>query len=254
MKTFLLKIGALFLCTTLFFTACKEDSLEIVDEVTENEEADTSQISLNYPLHNWKLASTPVTGIFEYATASNDWRYNFDRARIAWYRHYTFFCSGQSSCSDSHYTRNVPPNELDDQSNYSGFGNSGSIYTMQIAYFPNERGPYNFNVDELTSDGHLNNPETRWGGLQRSLDHPNFETSNFKFIEFWMLDPLLEDPSNTGSFYINLGTVSEDVLKDGHCSVENALAYSRHTENSDTTIWARISKNRHPSVFTSKHC
>ena len=247
MKTFLLKIGALFLSATLFFTACKDDPVEIVDEVIENGETDTAGIRIDQPLHKWRLASTPVTDAFEYATLSNDWRYNFDRAQIAWYKHDIFVCSGQPSCFDSHYTRNIPPNELDYQSSY-GFGNSGSIYVMQIAYFPNERGPYNYNVDELTPDGNLTNPEIRWSGLQRSLDHPNFETSNFKFIEFWMLDPLLENPSNTGSFYINLGTVSEDVLKDGHCSVENALAYSRHAENSDTTIWARVSKNRHPTT------
>ena len=55
----------------------------------------------------------------------------------------------------------------------------------------------------------------------RRLDTSDFETANIEYIEFWMLDPFIysnKQPDAAqygGDFYINLGEVSEDVLRDG---------------------------------------
>src|SRR5258706_565981 len=71
---------------------------------------------------------------------------------------------------------------------------------------------------------YLQNPKDRWGGIMRAIDQTDFETSNVEYIEFWMQDPFLMKPSSTGGqFYINLGNISEDVLRDGRRQFENGL-------------------------------
>ena len=61
--------------------------------------------------------------------------------------------------------------------------------------------------------GKLYNPQSRWGGIARTLTTNDFEAANIEFIQFWMMDPFNEDANNTtgGDFYINLGNVSEDL-------------------------------------------
>ena len=115
---------------------------------------------------------------------------------------------------------NLPPGQLP------------NIPVFDISYFPTERGPYNFDltpsnytagVDPIS--GKLNNPQSRWGGIMRTLTTNDFEAANIEFIQFWMMDPFNEDSDNStgGDFYINLGNVSEDLLRDGRKSFENGL-------------------------------
>jgi cell surface protein SprA len=122
---------------------------------------------------------------------------------------------------------------------------------LDLAFYPNERGPYNFDtkptnisagIDATASSnaGHivLNKPETRWGGIMRSLTTNDFQAANIEYIQFWMMDPFNEDynnqsqpqyntfhqaPPTNGELYFNLGSVSEDILKDGSMSYENGI-------------------------------
>ncbi|MBL4706521.1 MAG: cell surface protein SprA, partial [Flavobacteriales bacterium] len=80
------------------------------------------------------------------------------------------------------------------------------------------------------TDGKLNNPEDRWGGIMRSLTTNDFEAANIQYIQFWMMDPFNPSQGGTnvhsqnssgGDFYINLGNISEDIIKDGAKSFEN---------------------------------
>jgi len=49
-------------------------------------------------------------------------------------------------------------------------GQTQALFTLDLAYFPDERGPYNFSVD--AQDEQLNNPEQNFGGIMRQLiDH-----------------------------------------------------------------------------------
>ena len=57
--------------------------------------------------------------------------------------------------------------------------------------------------------------------MMRSLETTDFEAANIEYIEFWMLDPFIysrqQGNSNLGGdFYIDLGDISEDILRDGH--------------------------------------
>lgn len=89
----------------------------------------------------------------------------------------------------NHYVREVYVKELypnRQQSNYNGA--TSKLNVLNLAYYPEERGPYNLTLD-LNADGTLRQPETKWGGMMRKLDTPDFEQANIEYIEFWMLDP-----------------------------------------------------------------
>ena len=118
---------------------------------------------------------------------------------------------------------------------------------MDVAYYPNKRGPYNYNVLELDADGTLQNPDNKWAGLMRKVETNDFEAANIEFIEFWMMDPFNADDGDInhsgGDLYFHLGNVSEDILKDGYKSFENGLPTSSTVENVDTTAWGRVPTN-----------
>ena len=63
----------------------------------------------------------------------------------------------------------------------------------------------------------------------RKLDTNDFEQANVEYIEFWMLDPFIysnQQPDARlygGDFYINLGEISEDILRDGKKFYESGM-------------------------------
>ena len=68
---------------------------------------------------------------------------------------------------------------------------------------------------------------------------------NIEYIEFWMLDPFIysnlqPDASHYGGdFYIDLGEVSEDILKDGKKFYESGMPVDG-SSSWTTTQWGRI--------------
>ena len=102
-------------------------------------------------------------------------------------------------------------------------GQTTVINSLDLTYYPTERGPYNFqsaNIDIPT--GTLTNPTNSWAGITRQLTSTDFEQANVEYIEFWLMDPYLDNPSNPGGkLTFNLGNISEDVLKDGKKQYEN---------------------------------
>jgi len=197
----------------------------------------------------WMLSSTPSH--LEYGNLSNDVKYGYNRARLAWYYIDPLFTRRSSSLTPAHikrdldqlsnhyvrevYVREVYPNRDTNQ------GESNTLNILNLAYYPNERGPYNLDPD-LDQQGHLNDPKKRWGGMMRKIDTSDFETSNVQYIEFWMLDPFIytkDDRRYGGDFYINLGDVSEDVLKDGKKFYESGMPVSNASTYTETT-WGRV--------------
>ena len=109
-----------------------------------------------------------------------------------------------------------------------------NISVLNLAYYPEEKGPYNFDTDPglysegMNSDGKLNDPKSRWGGIMREVLTSDFETANIQYIKFWLMDPFVENPDHEGGdLYINLGNISEDILRDSRKSFENGLPGSR---------------------------
>ncbi len=200
----------------------------------------------------WSLASAPQGQDELIPNASNidDLTYGYDRAKLAWYNvDPLFFRNNQ-------YTPTHIANDLDEQSNHyvriiyeeeiwpemeSEYGQPTNISVLNLAYYPKERGPYNFDTD-LNEDGELNTPEKRWGGIQREIETNDFEAANVEFIEFWMMDPFIynEDPNKAGELYFNLGNVSEDVLNDSRKFFEQGLPGPDETSELDQTVWGNI--------------
>ena len=211
-------------------------------------ETTKSGIDVSTP-SSWMLSSTPSN--LEYGTLSNDEKYGYNRALLSWYNIDPLFTRRSSSLTPGHiksdldqlsnhyvrevYIREVYPNKD------TNSGESTTLPILNLAYYPTERGPYNLDTD-MDYNGRLNNPKKRWGGMMRKLDTSDFETSNAQYIEFWMLDPFIytkDDSRYGGDFYINLGDVNEDVLKDGKKFYESGMPVSG-TQTYTETAWGRV--------------
>ena len=58
----------------------------------------------------------------------------------------------------------------------------------------------------------------------RKIEPSDLESANYEYIEFWLLDPYLEDETaEGGDLYFNLGEISEDILKDERKFFENGM-------------------------------
>lgn len=207
-----------------------------------------TKINVSSP-QEWMLASTPSH--LPYGNMTNDVRYGYNRARLAWYNIDPLFTRRSSSLTPSHiktdlnqlsnhyvrevYVREVYPNRD------TNTGESNTLPILNLAYYPDERGPYNLDR-ELSPEGKLLNPEKRWGGMTRKIDTSDFETSNVQYIEFWMLDPFIYNADSArvgGDLYFNLGDVSEDVLKDGKKAYESGMPVGDAKNYAETT-WGRV--------------
>ncbi|MDO1502426.1 cell surface protein SprA [Winogradskyella maritima] len=152
----------------------------------------------------------------------------FDRALMNWYTIDPIFYSGAQrpdGISDNDisdlYTRRVFINEIFPQVDLVQ-GQNAVINTLDLAYYPTERGPYNFDPD--AANGAVLNPLESWAGITRQITTTDFEQANVEYIDFWVQDPFLDNPTNPGGkLTINLGNISEDVLKDGKKQFENGL-------------------------------
>ena len=105
----------------------------------------------------------------------------------------------------------------------------------------------------MNIDGTLLNPEKRWGGIMRKLDATNFEQSNIEYIQFWLLNPFLDeevDNKEGGDLYFNLGEVSEDILKDGYKSYETDCLLMATIHTSRRLCGVRC-QTRHRSLMPS---
>ncbi|TSD64173.1 cell surface protein SprA [Inquilinus sp. KBS0705] len=195
----------------------------------------------------WQISGTPQ--MFPEAQLFNDLSYGYNRARLAFYNIDPIFYTNSGNIPISrtelsnHYVRQVIEQEVF-PFKQSTTGQPLSLSTLNMAFYPTVRGPYNYTTTGINADGTLQNPKNRWGGMFRKLETNDFESLNVGYIEFWMLDPFIYKPaSQGGDLYFNLGSVSEDILKDGRKSLENGLPIDAATANNvDETVWGRVSK------------
>ena len=214
-------------------------------------ESTKTNIDIHYPSY-WRLASTPRADRFPEHALSNDVDYNKNRALLAWYAVDPIFGKPSSNTPKhikddvnlmcDHRTRTVYEEEV--YPNKQVMANADTRLTvLNLSYYPDERGPYNISADEIGYDGKLTNPQDRWGGIMRKLDNTDFEKSNIEYIEFWLMDPFLTNPDAAyegGDLYIDLGDVSEDILRDGKKSFEHGLPLNDSETNMvDYTVWGR---------------
>lgn len=236
--------------------AINKDGTSYIDDF----EGAQSSIDLR-SVTSWRLSSIPQgqPDLFPEAT-NKDLSAGFKRAKTAWYLIDPLFY--QSSSLTPQHIKDNPAmladsrmrlvNQTDVFPNLQQqYGSVSNIPILELAYYPLERGMYNYDTtNTFNPNGTFVNPENRWGGIMRSLTTNDFEQTNIEFIQFWVLDPFNEDAENAnpgahsgGDLYFNLGNISEDILPDSRKSFENGLPPTGTSINDDldTTAWARVS-------------
>ena len=219
-------------------------------------ESTQSNFDLSDP-YPWQLSSVPYDDgtpqLFPEAGLTNNIDYGKSRALLAWYTIDGLFTRKNSSLRpkyittkdlSNHYVRAIETRELFPQRQQS-MSESNTLTVLNMAYYPQERGPYNLDADNINPDGTLQNPEKRFGGMMRKIDQSDFETANVEYIEFWMLDPFIYDRQTAGGdLYFNLGEISEDILKDEKKFFENGLPIDGDTSKVDYTVWGKVPKQQ----------
>ncbi len=213
-------------------------------------EGSISLIDVRNP-NGWFLSSIPQgqSALFPEANFSNDITTGINRASFNWYTIDPMLTRTQSGTTPSYYNTNVFSNNMWRQVFETELfpgktppnGQQVILPVLDIGFYPTERGPYNYDVKPtsnsagIDNNGLLNNPKSRWGGIMRRLETNDFQAANIEYIQFWMMDPYNEDYDVTthpdfnpakkpiGDLYINLGNVSEDIIKDGRMVYENGL-------------------------------
>ena len=230
------------------------------DETTYLDDFENSQSEIDIKgWSNWQLATTPANqpDMFPEGNMNGDVAVNFNRAKLAWYVIDPVFHTGSSATP-----QNIRDNKTIISDNYQrqvlleevfpniSIDNSTprNVATLDLSYYPNERGPYNLDVEGepgissgMLSNGQLDDPQSRWAGITRQLSINNFEEQNIEFIQFWVMDPYLSDPNHSGGdLYFNLGSVSEDLLKDDRQAFENGIDPVRDLTKMDSTVWGYV--------------
>ncbi len=202
----------------------------------------------------WTMSSVPT--MFREYNDKDSVTSGFNRSLLAWYNIDPIFTYRTSSLTPSHiksdleqlsnhYVRAVYVSELypnRQQSTYSGA--TATLPILDLAYYPQERGAYNLTTD-VDINGKLTNPQQRWGGMMRKLETNDFETANVEYIEFWLLDPFIYSSQQSdaaeygGDLYINLGEVSEDILRDGKKFYESGMPVDG-TGTFSRTAWGKV--------------
>ncbi|QBQ40071.1 cell surface protein SprA [Sphingobacterium psychroaquaticum] len=198
----------------------------------------------------WQISGTPR--MFAESNLLNDLSYGYNRALLAYYNIDPIFYNRSSLTPSTinnqelsnHRVREVLEKEIFP---YKESRTGGAIFinTLNLAFYPTLRGPYNYSTTGINSDGHFTSPKTKWGGIFRKLDQTDFEAENIEFLEMWMMDPTLTNTNKAGGdIFFNLGNISEDILKDGRKSLENAVPLTADLSQIDQTNWGYVVKNQ----------
>ena len=224
-------------------------------------EATRTNIDLRFPFNAWTLASTPIgddnNPRFKEGELIDSIDYNKNRARLAWYTiepnlqdrnsANNPLANNIAALSDSR-VRQVFTNELFPQrtTNITDV----QLPTFDLSYYPKERGPYNYNHKDLITDPSdptkvvFNKPSEKWGGIMRALDQTDFETGIIEYVEFWVQNPFNDSTTaRKGKLILNLGNVSEDILKDGRRFYENGMPTPTSPASIDSSTWGRVPVN-----------
>jgi cell surface protein SprA len=224
-------------------------------------ESTATPYSLMSP-QGWKLAATPVADPrFDPSGGKDlDLSAGYKRAKLAWYTvdNQFYRTTGRYKPDNiteddlkNNYVRPVDPDEI-----FQYFQPQQGQYwqpVFDLAYYPRERGQYNYNPN-LTNAGLLaDDPTTHWAGITTAIrTEVDFDKANIEYLEFWMLDPFIDkvivSGKNTGEInttggklVLQLGRISEDVARDSKHAFENGLpADGNLTTGASANEWGYV--------------
>ncbi|MEN8247361.1 MAG: cell surface protein SprA [Bacteroidota bacterium] len=220
---------------------------------------------------SWKVAATPTTSDNRFDLSggvTDDLKFSYKRAKLSWYViDNIFYRTGGAAKPPNindvdlanHYIRPIEPQEIFTQKQLEVINTNYPIF--DLAYFPTERGPYNYNPD-LTTQGLLKDPQSNWGGVTTAIkSEVDFDKSNIEYIEFWLMDPFINSPNGVvldgsanpqpnftgGELIFNLGSVSEDVMRDRRMAFENGLPANGEItpENVTENNWGYVTNKQY---------
>jgi len=214
----------------------------------------------------WFHSAVPqgLPALFPEGDLVGDLGAGFRRAQMSWYVIDPLFFRNNSITPENiansevirsdHRQREVLEQEVFPNRQLAA-GTPTNIPVLDISYYPSERGPYNYNPN-LTADGSLIDPERSWAGITRRITTTDFEASNIETVQFWLMDPFFNasnsqgEPatnvnsvnSTGGELYLDLGNISEDVLRDGRKAFENGLPNNANDATAlvDETPWGVV--------------
>lgn len=200
-------------------------------------EASETQYDLK-STQNWRYASVPQKqpDLFPEVignTSIDRKSWNNFNSRLAYYSlDPVFFRNDKNTPAhltindkSNHYARQILINEVFPNRNIQQ-GTPNIVPTLDLGFYPNERGSYNFNssATDLNADGTFKDPKKTWGGIMRRIETNDFQAANIAYIEFWLMDPFIYNQQNKGQLYFNIGEISEDQLPDNRKSYENGYS------------------------------
>ncbi len=215
----------------------------------------------------WQLASFPENGplinpSMDPINQNHPQSLGYTRAKLSWYVIDQTVYQGSFGIEippedfANNYTRRIRPQELFPTASRAFGANFQNTFDMR--YMPTNRGPYNYQTqqEKLNPDGTFINPKENWGGIMQEvkLNTNDFEAANVEFIEFWLMDPYMDNPNHQGGkFYINLGLINEDILPDQSLSQENGLPTGAEDDPGiiDSTDWGIVPLGNTPTDYFS---
>lgn len=210
----------------------------------------------------WQLCSSPFPNAMGSAYGlTGDLESGKRRALLNWYYIDQLFTSQNSNSAppgvrgnremlSNPYIREVRVEEVFPGRTLT-YGESNVIQTLNLTYYPGERGPYNVNPDFYPAEAVTPAfKQGNWGGIMRKMETTDFEASNVEYLQFWLMDPYMdwkgdgtEIPSGGGKVVIQFGDISEDILRDGRKSYENGVPVDNNAALMDSTVWGRVARN-----------
>ena len=219
---------------------------------------------------SWKLAATPLRDPrFDPSGGKPlDLRSGYKRAKLAWYSiDNQFYRDGRykpenitENDLNYHYVRPIRPDEI--YHNFQAQQGQFQQFTFDVAYYPRERGQYNYNTN-LTNSGLLaEDPTTNWAGITTAIrTEVDFDKANIEYVEFWLMNPFLggefgkvivsgkntgENNTTGGKLILQLGSISEDVARDSKHAFENGLpADGNLTSAASPNEWGYVSNQQY---------
>src|SRR5690606_5600895 len=219
-------------------------------------EGTQNAIDIKTPL-SWFMSSRPLElGISSNPNEDENGIQNgYQRALLNWYSIDPIFYSGQrpNGITDEDisglYTSRIFIQELFPDQDIAQ-GQTTIMNSLDLAYYPNERGPYNFDPD-ITDGTTIPNPEDSWAGITRQITATDFEQANVEYIEFWLQDPFEDGSVNPGGKLIfNLGNISEDIIKDGRKQYENGLPEDGDVSFLPQTAWGTVVPQNQALIYS----
>jgi cell surface protein SprA len=207
-----------------------------------------------FATNQWILASTPETFGQKEGLLSNNVLTNINRAKFNWYT-LDFGINKSNEDNSDPYTIQIAQDQFFKRRTVQPGQNIQ--FTFDLSYYPSERGPYNYEEKsgvpgyskgfEIMNNTNivLNEPKSRWGGIMRYFPNADFEAANYENIEFWMMNPFEErrdgnhDANEEGEIVFNLGSVSEDVMKDNLLYFENAIPTTKRKVPTTNTAYGK---------------